>query len=70
MGQVITLMQKAESPEARRRYEEVTGGKYVPDRSAEQIESALGLTLTNTQHQALATANHCMAAWQPEPSSR
>jgi hypothetical protein len=60
MSQVTTLMQNAESPEARRRYEEVTGGKSVPDRSAEQIESALGLKLTKTRHEALATANHWM----------
>jgi uncharacterized membrane protein YagU involved in acid resistance len=58
MGKVTTLMQNAESPEARRRYEEVTGGKYVTDRGAERIESALGLTLTKPQHQALATSQH------------
>jgi hypothetical protein len=60
MGQITTLMQNAESAQARRRYEEVTAGRSVPDRSAEQIESALGLSLTKTQHEALATATHWM----------
>lgn len=53
---------EAERPETRRRYEEVTGGKYVSERSAEQIESALGLHLTKPQHEALAIANHWMVA--------
>lgn len=40
MGCVTSYMYEHESPEARRQYEEVTGGKSVPDRSAEKIESA------------------------------
>lgn len=60
MGRVTSSMYEHESPEARRRYQEVTGGKSVPDRSAEKVESALGLELSEERHQALAQANHWM----------
>lgn len=38
----------------------LTGGDYMPDRSATKIESALRLNLSPEQHQNLAVANHWM----------
>ncbi|MCA1853964.1 MAG: hypothetical protein LC647_16715, partial [Beggiatoa sp.] len=60
MGLVTSYMHQHESENARRRYEEVTGGRYVPERSAEKIESALRLELSETQHKVLAQGNHWM----------
>ncbi|MCA1561166.1 MAG: DUF1440 domain-containing protein, partial [Acidobacteria bacterium] len=55
-----SYMHQHESENARRRYEEVTGGRYVPERSAEKIESALRLELSEKHHKVLGQANHWM----------
>ena len=46
MGKVTNYMYKHEDPEAQQEYQEVTGGKYVPERTAETIERTLGLEVT------------------------
>ncbi len=58
MGQVTTYMWEHEDPAARERYQEVTGGKYVPDRTAEKIGKILGVDLSEEQHRMLAEASH------------
>ncbi len=58
MGQVTGYMWEHEDPAARERYQEVTGGKYVPDRTAEKIAMLLGLNLSEEQHSMLAQASH------------
>jgi hypothetical protein len=58
MERVVSYMWEHEDPAARKKYEEVTEGKYVPDRAAEQVERAAGLQLTKDQEQQLAMGLH------------
>lgn len=58
MGYITNHLYEHESDAVRRRYQEVTGGEYVPERTAEKIESSLGLQLSEKRHQALAQTNH------------
>lgn len=58
MGKVTSYMYEHEDPAAQKEYEKVTGGKYVPDRTAETIERTLGLEVTKEQHQLLAEGSH------------
>lgn len=58
IGKVTSYMYEHEDPPAREEYERVTGGKYVPDRTAEKIEKALGLDLSEGQRGLLAEASH------------
>ena len=54
------FMYQHEGPAARERYEEVTGGKYPPERTAEAIENALDLDLSEKKHKMLAMRSHQM----------
>jgi hypothetical protein len=58
IGKVTNYMYEHEDPAARQTYERVTGGKYVPDRTAEKIEKALGLNLSEEQRGLLAEGSH------------
>jgi hypothetical protein len=60
MEQTTTFMYQHEDPAARQRYQEVTGGKYTPERTAEAVEEALHLNLSATQHKMLAMRSHQM----------
>jgi hypothetical protein len=58
MEKATTYMWEHEPPEARQRYQEVTGGKYPPIVAAEKLEQAAGLTLSDEQRKKLAMAIH------------
>lgn len=58
MGKVTSYWFQHESPETRREYEEVTGGKYPPMRMAEKIEGVLGVHPSEKQHMMLAQGSH------------
>ncbi|GAC1543894.1 MAG: hypothetical protein NVS2B7_17900 [Herpetosiphon sp.] len=58
MGQVTTFLWNHEDSRARERYQAVTGGQYVPDRTAEKLETLFGLDLSPEQHEQLAEASH------------
>lgn len=58
MGKVTNYMYRHEDSEARQKYQEVTGGKYVPERTAETIEKTFGLEATKKQRQLLAKGSH------------
>jgi hypothetical protein len=58
MERAVSYMWTHESQSARRRYDQVTEGKYVPDRAAEQVEHAAGLHLTKDRRQQLAMGLH------------
>lgn len=58
MGHVTTYLYEHESPESRRRYEEVTGGVGAPERTAEKVASALGLELSEEQRRRLSQGLH------------
>jgi hypothetical protein len=60
MGKITTFMYQHEDPEARQRYQEVTGGKYPPQRTAEFVEEKLDLDLSEKQHKMLAKGSHQM----------
>lgn len=60
MGQVTTFMYQHEDPEARQKYQEVTGGEYSPQRTAEFVEETLSLDLSKKQHKMLAKGSHQM----------
>jgi hypothetical protein len=60
MGKVTTFMYQHEDPEARQKYQEVTGGKYPPQRTAEFIEDTLDLHPSEKQHKMLAKGSHQM----------
>ena len=58
MERTVSYLWRHEDPPARQRYEEVTEATYVPDRTAEKVEQALRLDLTQDQRQRLAMALH------------
>ena len=58
MQQVTSWMYQHEDPRAREEYERVTQGKYVPARTAETIDHALNLNLSDSQRKTLAQASH------------
>jgi hypothetical protein len=60
MEKTTTFMYQHEDPEARKEYEEVTGGKYPPQRTAEFVEEKLDLELSEKQHKMLAKGSHQM----------
>lgn len=60
MGKVTHYWFQHESPETRQRYQEVTGGEYPPQRTAEFVEKTLDLDLSKQQHKMLAQGSHQM----------
>lgn len=60
MGKVTTFMYQHEDPEAKQRCQEVSGGKYPPQRTAEFIKERLDLDLSKQQHKMLAKGSHQM----------
>lgn len=58
MEQLNAWLYKQESREAQERYEEVTQGRYVPDRTVEKVDELLHLNLSKEQRRALAMTNH------------
>ncbi len=58
MDRVTSYMWARENRKAREDYERVTGGKYVPNRSAERVKQLLGLHLSQEQENRLASAMH------------
>jgi hypothetical protein len=58
MEQVVSYMWDHEDPAAKQRYEQVTEGKYVPDRAAEKVQQTIGLDLTKEQKEQLAMGLH------------
>jgi hypothetical protein len=60
MGRITHYWFQHEAPETRQEYQEVTGGKYPPQRTAEFIEKTLDLDLSKKQHKMLAKGSHQM----------
>lgn len=58
MERVTSWMYEHEDPRAREEYERITGGKYVPQRTAEKIDGTLGLNLSEPQRKWLAQGSH------------
>jgi hypothetical protein len=58
MGKVTHYWFQHEDPQARKEYQEVTGGKYPPQRTAEFIEQTLNLHPSKKQHKMLAKGSH------------
>lgn len=58
MGRVTSFMWQHETPASRRKYDEVTGGEYVPDRAAKKTEAWLGLEPNERRERALAEWLH------------
>lgn len=58
MEKVARILYETDPPPAKRTYEEVTGGKYPPERTAEAVETMLALDLPERQHHMLAMASH------------
>jgi hypothetical protein len=58
MEQLNAWLYKQESREAQERYEEVTQGRYVPDRTAEKVDELLHLNLSQEQRRAVAMTSH------------
>lgn len=60
MERATAFMYQHEPPDAREAYQEVTGGKYTPERTAAAMDEALHLKLTEQQRAMLAVRSHQM----------
>lgn len=58
MGKATTFFWEHESAAAKVKYEEVTGGKYVPDRAAEKVEKLVGFKASKEQHRMITQTSH------------
>lgn len=58
MGKVTHFWYQHEDPEARQQYQEVTGGRYPPQRTADFVEKTLDLDPSKKQHKMLAKGSH------------
>lgn len=58
MEQLNGWLYKEESRKARERYEQVTQGRYVPDRTAEKLDQLLYLNLSEKQRRAVGMTSH------------
>ena len=58
MEQLNAWLYEHESREAQERYEAVTQGRYVPDRTAEKVDELFHLNLSQEQRRAVGTTSH------------